>query len=126
MKNIVYFLFIGFLLLSSCGNGTSSKNDDTSKDDAILLEMLEVHEQRQALMSRINNTYTRYRQQLSTGSAAAYGSESDMWRLREDMERLCNKYIQLSKKLSDNKEVVEEAERQKRNIMNAFADMGFK
>lgn len=126
MKNLVYFLFVIFLLLSSCGNGKSSKNNDASKDDAILTEMLEVHEQRQALMSRINNTYTRYRQQLSTGSAAAYGSESDMWRLREDMERLCNKYIQLAKRLSDNEEVVEEAERQKRNIMNAFADMGFK
>lgn len=126
MKKIVYFLFVGFLLLSSCGNGTSSKNNDANKDDAILTEMLKVHEQRQALMSRINNTYTRYRQQLSTGSAAAYGSESDLWILREDMEKLCDKYIQLAKRLSDNEEVVEEAERQKKNIMNAFADMGFR
>jgi len=115
------------MMLCSCGSGSASKNDNSSNnDDAILTEMLEVHEQRQALMSRINNTYTRYRQQLSTGSAAAYGSESDLWVLREDMEKLCNKYIQLAKRLSDNEEVVEEAERQKKNIMNAFADMGFK
>ena len=126
MKNIIYVLFVGCLLLSSCGNGTSSKNNDSSNDDAILTEMLEVHEQRQALMSRINSTYTRYRQQLSSGSAAAYGSEAGMWQLREDMEKLCDKYIQLAKRLSDNQEVVEEAERQKRNIMNAFDDMGFR
>lgn len=57
MKNIIYVLFVGCLLLSSCGNGTSSKNSESNKDDAILTEMLEVHEQRQALMSRINSTF---------------------------------------------------------------------
>ena len=126
MKNIIYVLFVGCLLLSSCGNGTSSKNSESSNDEAILSEMLEVHEQRQALMSRINSTYNRYRQQLLEGSAAAYGSEAGMWQLREDMEGLCDKYIRLAKKLNDNQEVVEEAERQKRNIMKAFDDMGFR
>jgi hypothetical protein len=66
----------------------------TANDEAILTEMLQVHEQRQALMSRINSTYNRYRQQMSSGSAAAYASEAGMWQLREEMEVLCNKYIQ--------------------------------
>lgn len=126
IKNVLYLLIICCNFLCSCGNGSSSKNNDSSNDDVILTEMLEVHKQRQALMSRINSTYTRYRQQLSSGSAAAYGSEAGMWQLREDMEKLCDKYIQLAKRLSDNQEVVEEAERQKRNIMNAFNDMGFR
>lgn len=126
MKYVIYVMFIGCMLLSSCGNGASSNNNDSSKDDIVLMEMLEVHKQRQALMPKINSTYTRYRQQLSSGSAAAYGSKADMWKLREDMEKLCDKYIRLAKKLNDNKEVVEEAERQKRNIINAFNDMGFR
>ena len=86
MKNIIYVLFVGCLLLSSCGNGSSSKKNDSSNDEAILTEMLQVHEQRQALMSRINSTYNRYRQQMSSGSAAAYASEAGMWQLREEME----------------------------------------
>lgn len=126
MKYVIYVMLIGCMLLSSCGNGASSNNNDSSKDDIVLMEMLEVHKQRQALMPKINSTYTRYRQQLSSGSAAAYGSKADMWKLREDMEKLCDKYIRLAKKLNDNKEVVEEAERQKRNIINAFNDMGFR
>lgn len=126
MKRICYLLFVVSLLLCSCGNGSSSKNNSSNNDEAILTEMLQVHEQRQALMSRINSTYNRYRQQMSSGSAAAYASEAGMWQLREDMEVLCDKYIQLARRLSDNEQVVEEAERQKRNIMNAFADMGFR
>lgn len=127
MKKIFYLLFLSCFLFCACGNGSSSKsNDNSSKDDAILMEMLKVHEKRQALTSKINDTYNMYRQQMSEGSAAAYGSEATMWKHKEDMEKLCNEYIRLAKKLSDNAQVVEEAERQKRTIMDAFADMGFR
>ena len=123
---LIYLMLTSCLLLSSCSNASSSKNsNNSSEDNAILAEMLEIHQKRNNLMSRIETAYNSYRRSLASGSAAAYMGEAGMWKYREEMLNLCDEYIRLAKKLNDNEKVVEEAERQKRNIMSAFKDMGF-
>ena len=123
MKKLFYLFSICCLLLTSCSDSSSSRKKEN--DDAILMEMLDEHQKRQELMSRIETSYNSYRRSLESGSATAYMGKAGLWKYKEEMENLCNEYIRLAKKLNDNKQVVEEAERQKRNIMSAFKDMGF-
>lgn len=103
-------------------NGASKSY--SKEDDRILQQMMEIHNKRKKLFSAIEESYNVYRAHLANGYY--YGSSPEWSKLidyRKEMENLCDEYIRLAYQLTDNESIVEEAKRQKQQIMSAFDDM---
>lgn len=104
----------------------SNSNDATSsQDQEILTKMLVIYNKRAALLPKIEQSYNAYKAHLSAGYF--YGTSPEWRRLidyRAEIRDLCDEYIRLARQLSDNEEIVEEAERQKQGFMSAFDEMG--
>lgn len=99
--------------------------ESTSNNDEIILDrMLQIHNERQKLLPKIDAAYRAFQIHLAKGYFI--GTSPDRSRLinyKEEMENLCDEYIRLAYQLSDNEKIVNEAIRQKENIMSAFDNM---
>ena len=134
ITTVIVVVIIIVKILNAVGTKESYNNsnienitpeESTSNNDEIILDrMLQIHNERQKLLPKIDAAYRAFQIHLAKGYFI--GTSPDRSRLinyKEEMENLCDEYIRLAYQLSDNEKIVNEAIRQKENIMSAFDNM---
>lgn len=115
MKSKLFFsvCLLGITIMMCACNSASDKSSlssENSRETEILSKMSEIHQQREALLPRIESAYNNFcNDAIQHGYIIAKTRQgSYYWRLhdlKEEMMSLCDEYIRLAKQLNNDKEL---------------------
>lgn len=128
--------FVG-CLCTFMGDDTSSDNmssldyersaeaeSSNSNDSEILYEMTKIHNDIGAILPNVEALYNAHRQHLANGRPYATSPAWGKWQdYQKKIDNLWDEYINLARKLDDNRDIIEEAKQKKRTMDNSFNEM---